>query len=340
MAADLDNSYYELPQSLWVKLIEFEQAHHLSSIAQAAVTALAEFFDIDLNSSPPEQGNQCNRSGYFQVDKVNGKTVFTLPGIETVPRPSSPNAIVELTGLIARISKLETTVAELRKQILALDQKYPTMSPSATGIPDPPALCLSASAQQQGGVYSTTSNPSHSPQPLHSSQATDLIQSSRSLSPLDWKRGLTTGELAVRLKTNPSTLKKYLRDLKQIQWAVDRDPEEIGWVYDPLLLCYYPIRADAQAQLPQSESPVEKPSEQQLSQESLLAPTPASLDLQGGLTQSQLSRLINIPINTLQRWKELPDCAKRIRCRTEGRFSYCYLEQNRRFYPITDQLLH
>ena len=147
-----------------------------------------------------------------------------------------------------------------------------------------------------------------------------------------------------RLQTNPATLKKYLRDFKQRQWAVPRDPDGLAWTYDPLLERYYPVPTNATDQTstsistPDAADPpgsCERPSTQNSHCEpDLDAAHREQHEWKGGLTQSQLSRLTAIPNNTLQRWKHLPDCSEQIRCRTEGTFVYGYSEQNRRFYPL------
>lgn len=174
-------------------------------------------------------------------------------------------------------------------------------------------------------------NSSHS----HQASKTTLAEA--------WTEGLTTNDLVARLQTNPSTLKKYLRDLNQVRWAVQRDPNGLGWVYDPLLERYYPVEASAadEAFTKVSASSDSDVPEQIQSSTSDISHTPKfnlvdyeQLEYKGGLTQSQISRLTNIPINTLQRWKQLPDCSERIRCRTEGAFAYSYFEQHRCFYPL------
>jgi hypothetical protein len=163
------------------------------------------------------------------------------------------------------------------------------------------------------------------------------------LAPQDWTTGFTTNRLVERLQTNPSTLKKYLRDLKQRQWAVQRDPDGLSWTYDPLLERYYPITINAVKPASIGTTPCEvdtpecferQPPQRINSEFGFVLSHYEQREYKGGLTQSQLSRLTAIPINTLQRWKYLPDCLERIRCRTEGAFAYWYSEQNRRFYSL------
>ncbi|XGV94416.1 MAG: hypothetical protein ACAF41_00895 (plasmid) [Leptolyngbya sp. BL-A-14] len=153
-----------------------------------------------------------------------------------------------------------------------------------------------------------------------------------------------TKHLVERLQTNPTTLKKYLRDLKQIQWAVQRDPEGFGWVYDPLLQSYYPKRMESDEHGASTERPTAAVKVEALPEPTRsndIAPKQESASEKpqqyagtGGLYQSALSRLTGIPITTLQQWKQLPDCAERMRCRTEGRYCYWYARQTKRFYPL------
>lgn len=153
-----------------------------------------------------------------------------------------------------------------------------------------------------------------------------------------------TKHLVERLQTNPTTLKKYLRDLKQIQWAVQRDPEGLGWFYHAPLQCYYPLRVESggdfstQDLLPSTVDvvalPEFKPRHDVKHKQALDSVKHGQLFGRGGLYQSDLARLTGIPINTLQRWKHLPDCAERMRCRTEGQYCYWYAKQTKRFYPL------
>lgn len=159
-----------------------------------------------------------------------------------------------------------------------------------------------------------------------------------------WRKGLTTNQLVARLKTNPNTLKKYLRDLKQIQWAAQRDPEGLGWTYHSPLQCYYPLQVKLDSDLssqnlsiPKIEVEVRTDAKQQddvVHKDGLDSLKHRQLIGKGGLYQADLTRLTGIPINTLQRWKHLPDCTDRIYCRTEGRHCYWYSKQTKRFYPL------
>lgn len=58
-------------------------------------------------------------------------------------------------------------------------------------------------------------------------------------------KGISASALVQRLKTSSATLRKYLRDSSQIRWAVERDPNQLGWIYEPLLQRYYPVQVNA-----------------------------------------------------------------------------------------------
>jgi hypothetical protein len=128
-----------------------------------------------------------------------------------------------------------------------------------------------------------------------------------------------------------------------VRWAVHRDPEGLGWVYHSPLQCYYPINVESDGDLSSHGLPTikavetlpEPQQEQDVARREELDPVNhVQLLGEGGLSQSEFSRLTGIPINTLQRWKHLPDCTERICCRTEGRYCYGYAKQMKRFYPL------
>lgn len=253
------------------------------------------------------------------------------------------------TQLVQRLEMLEAIASRLEQRLSALEQGqlYRLLPPvkaasTATGfqpaeVPQevaplavvPPCESAEASEVQAGSA---------------DEQSTAPLLPLSVLSPEVWRKGLVTNQLVARLQTNPTTLKKYLRDLKQVQWAVHRDPDGLGWVYDSPLQCYYPLRVestdDVSTQgLPTPLVDAESQPEPNQRHEVALQDKPDAIESgylmgQGGLYQSDLARLTGIPVNTLQRWKQLPDCAERIRCRTEGRYCYGYVRQTKRFYPL------
>jgi|GEM_PF-2545585 len=253
------------------------------------------------------------------------------------------------TQLVQRLETLEAIASRLEQRLSALEQGqlYRPSPPvktasTATGfqpakVPQEVALlavvppCESAEASEvQAGSADE--------------QPTAPLLPSGGLSPEVWRKGLVTHQLVARLQTNPTTLKKYLRDLKQVQWSVHRDPDGLGWVYDSPLQCYYPLRVESTDDVSTQGLPtplVDAESQPEPSQRHDMAlqdkPDPIEyghLMGHGGLYQSDLARLTGIPVNTLQRWKQLPDCAERIRGRTEGRYCYGYARRTKRFYPL------
>ncbi len=255
----------------------------------------------------------------------------------------------EKTLLLQRLETLEAITTKLAQRLALLEQgslppRAPPLQPCLTNPHQP---CPEPS---QDVHPPDTRPPTRSPtesskaQSVATASAASPSQALVALAPADWTRGLVTKHLVERLQTNPTTLKKYLRDLKQSQWAVQRDPEGFGWVYEPLLQCYYPKRMESDEPGPSPERPTVA-----IKVEALPVPT-CSNDIEpkrestsvkpqqyvgtGGLYQSALSRLTGIPITTLQQWKQRPDCAERMRCRTEGRYCYWYARQTKRFYPL------
>ncbi|MGV0027308.1 hypothetical protein [Phormidesmis priestleyi] len=325
MATNLAEIQSYVPQIIVDKLAEYWRTHKLQSMSQAVAAALAEFFDTEV----------------VQLDSASSSNI-AIPD---------------------RVERLEAVVDQLVKQLADLEQNYCAASylihcsrinlpieslQSLEGNQLPEPFSASLLPERSGSHRNSEANSSctvatnfRSQIPLHTKH---INQTQTAISSENWVSGMVTNDLVARLKTNPTTLKKYLRELKQIQWAIQRDPDGLGWIYDPLLERYYPVRmgaahnASTVVSIP-SDVDVTKLLEAHSTQNISFIPKLNSvgselLECRGGLTQSQLSRLTNIPTNTLQRWKDLPDCLERIRCRTEGTFAYAYFQQNRRFYPL------
>jgi len=224
------------------------------------------------------------------------------------------------TQLVQRLETLEAMASKLEQRLSALEQgqlyklSLPVKAASTvTGfqpaeVPQEVALlavvptCKSAEAiEVQAG--SADEQPTAPLLPLDT------------LSPEVWRKGLVTNQLVARLQTNPTTLKKYLRDLKQVQWAVHRDPDGLGWVYDSPLQCYYPLRVESTDDVSPQGLPTllvnaESGPEPSQRHEVALQDKPDAIEYgylsgQGGLYQSDFARLTGIPVNTLQRWKQL-----------------------------------
>ncbi len=266
-----------------------------------------------------------------------------------VPRPSKTTA-TDNGHLVQRIETLETLALSLEQRLAILEQgplparSHPSQTPPTNAHPQRPES-VPVTPQTSATAPPCLSEVSSKAQPVAATNAPSPLTSQPlvTLTPEDWTRGLVTRQLVERLQTNPTTLKKYLRELKQLQWAVQRDPEGFGWVYNPPLQCYSPLRLESDAHPPlkavlttaaDSEALSEPLRHHHLEQphdRDLVEHQPAVGT--GGLSQSALSRLTGIPITTLQQWKQQPDCAERIRCRTEGQFCYGYSRRNQRFYP-------
>ncbi|XGV94272.1 MAG: hypothetical protein ACAF41_00260 (plasmid) [Leptolyngbya sp. BL-A-14] len=260
----------------------------------------------------------------------------------------------ESSLLLQRLETLEAITTKLAQRLASLVQgslppRVPPLQPCPTSTHQRPEPSQDT---HQPDAFPPARSPAESnkTQSVATTSAASPSQALAALTPADWTRGLVTNHLVERLQTNPTTLKKYLRDLKQIQWAVQRDPEGLGWVYDPLLQCYYPRRMESEGHgastvRPTAAVKVEALSEPTRSNDIEPKHESASAKPQqyvgtGGLYQSALSRLTGIPITTLQQWKQLPDCAERMRCRTEGRYCYWYARQTKRFYPLNSLTGH
>lgn len=277
-----------------------------------------------------------------------GSSAMTTSAVVAEMKFSRDARAPDTIQLVQRIETLEAITIRLEQRLAALEQRNLLLQshPIQAASINP---CLQRPEIPQAAPLSIPTAPLPSLESHRAAQRVSVTNAASSsppvvtLSPEDWTRGMVTNQLVKRLKTNPTTLKKYLRDLKQMQWAVQRDPDGLGWVYDSSLQCYYPVQIKSNenastATLPASTADVNKPSEQCSCiehQDELGSMATQPWIGTGGLYQSELSRLTGIPIPTLQRWKELPDCAERIRRRTEGRYLYGYSKQNKRFYPCT-----
>lgn len=317
-----------VPPVLLESLTVYKQTHQLGSVSQAVTTILETFFKLE------------SLQLHAQLHAALGKT-----------------------NLLQRLDRIENIILRLEAQRIALEGqgsftplniKHGVVNAaceSKTLVPvqaqqwcrrSLTAQLVEPSGDAQGSLLNkTASTEARSQVPLSNAH---LYPFSAELASEDWTKGITTNRLVARLQTNPATLKKYLRDLKQKEWAVQRDPNGLGWTYDPLLERYYPVPMKVAAHASTGIMPTfeaERPAwlERQATQNGNCEPEPDAApckghECKGGLTQSQLARLTAIPNNTLQRWKYLPDCAERIRCRTEGTYAYWYSEPNRRFYSL------
>jgi hypothetical protein len=158
-----------------------------------------------------------------------------------------------------RFEQVETSLNCLVQRVSALEQNYVVLSQliecdaakTSTESLQPLEPGFSASStpikRKNISLNSSDIDAVHQDNVSSRSQTFSSLDSSNNestvLAPEEWKTGATTNALVARLKTNPTTLKKYLRNLKQVQWAAQRDPQHLGWIYDPLLERYFPVRS-------------------------------------------------------------------------------------------------
>jgi hypothetical protein len=321
MATELAKIQSYVPQIVLDKLGEYRQIHKLQSISQAIAIALSEFFGIEVTRLDSISTN--NLTICYRIDQLE----------------ASVNCLVQqLTTLEQKYAAvLQATDCNSKKLLIEPLQSLEVNSLTSS-LQDLEKIKNPLNNFDIDTAYTQNTNPrsQDSLTPNYSTRELAI------LSPEEWATGLTTNTLVARLKTNPSTLKKYLRDLKQVQWAVERDPQQLGWTYDSSLQRYYPVQVDLIQNAPQTTaSSVLETGEQQQSNingetKKLICMLENNTQPQhkAGLSQSQLSRLTGISTNTLQRWKQLPECAELIKCRTEGVFSYWYSPQYKLFYPM------
>ena len=191
---------------------------------------------------PGEAEKASKRSDTAQAVAPTVTTFLAVEG-DTAGAPSN-------TQMVQRLETLEAIASRLEQRLSALEQGQlyrllPPVKAASTATGFQPAevhqevaplvivpTCESAEASEvQAGSADE--------------QPTAPLLPSGVLSPEVWRKGLVTNQLVARLQTNPTTLKKYLRDLRQVQWAVHRDPDGLGWIYDSPLQCYYPLRVES-----------------------------------------------------------------------------------------------
>lgn len=292
---------------------------------------------------PGESEKASHRSATAQAVAPAVTTFLAVEG-DTAGAPSH-------TQLVQRLETLEAIASRLEQRLSALEQGQlyrllPPVKAASTATGFQPAEVPQEVAPLAVVPTRESAEASEVQAGSADEQPTAPLLPLSALSPEVWRKGLVTNQLVERLQTNPTTLKKYLRDLRQVQWAVHRDPDGLGWVYDSPLQCYYPLRVestdDVSSQglptpLLDAESRPEPSQRHDVALQDKLDAIEYSYFIgPGGLYQSDLARLTGIPINTLQRWKQLPDCAERICGRTEGRYCYGYARQTKRFYPLNN----
>lgn len=128
------------------------------------------------------------------------------------------------TQLEQRLETLEAIVRRMEERLSGLEQdQNSSLPPSVQTLPpitclQPLNSCLEASPP---ATVSTSKRVEISKDiqavPALNEQLTIPVMPLSTLSTDAWHKGLTTNQLVARLKTNPTTLKKYLRDLKQMQ---------------------------------------------------------------------------------------------------------------------------
>lgn len=328
MKADLTKIQDYISQAILHKLIEYQQAHHLDSIPQSIATALAEFFN--LSSSQPYL-EPAGEELIQRIEHLETTVVHLLQRLEYVESSASLSTSV-INHTVERGFADPFAVPTVKysdEYSLAEDRK------TSSNSPDPKELC--------GHIHGQIMDDLDHVNVVVDSDLLDELPQDTQISVLDLSRGISSSMLAKRLETNLATLRKYLRDQKRIDWAALRDPDGLGWTYDALLHRYYPVPINTDSKASFSESIVPSQTHSSGCPQKLLAEETANRDVQDGngmpvsyetgLSQSQLSKLTGIPTNTLQRWKQLPDCADRIQKRTQGKFSYWYSRQYELFCP-------
>lgn len=297
------------------ELIRYRTTHNVNSVSQTVVVILCHFFDVPIPCLP--------------LSLLDGQ----------VREEKAYSYCIEL--LTCRHSKEATTVQEGNTEVEELNpNQYPWQVDKSKN--QETSVCHPKSENDVG--FDSASLKGQNLQKTDSEDSTRINTqlSSTEILVAELTSGLSSAMLVKRLRTNPTTLRKYLRDLKQVEWAVQRDPDGLGWIYDPLLQRYYPTQGNSDKRI--SHLATDPISTQGIKATPIVVPPTdtsgpnqslqcdKNLDHSKGLRQVDLARLTGIPTNTLQRWKQSPNCAERIEERTRGCFAYRFSKQENLFY--------
>lgn len=337
MTTDLAKIQGYVPQVVLDKLVEYQRSHSLNSISQSIATALAEFFGLNLNPlhlEPDDRGllqriQQLETAVASIAERLNDLEQGGLPAIQAIG--DTPGRELVNSSAVVEMHRPNGCVLAIENSKTANDSSEESKNGQQNSNPREQTV-IGLNHKEQ---IADDDSYSESPQEKQLEEVSEI----------ELSRGISSSMLAKRLETNATTLRKYLREQKQIRWAALRDPDGWGWDYEPLLQRYYPVLVDSiDHSIPSSTIiPLSTHSSHTGSQETSIK-TVSSHELQednllicydGGLSQAQLSKLTGISTNTLQRWKQLPDCTERIRQRTQEKFIYWYSQQYKLFYPAT-----
>lgn len=331
MATELTEVKSFVTQELLNRISAYKQTYNFQSLSQAVTAALTEFFNTCSEQIFLEQANNDLAQKIGKLEETVLDVVNRLVYLEEKSIASKQNT----NSYNFRLNDLSS---------VDIEQQIESSSINDIEIGKSCLIQL-----KQSELYSKSGGKIYSSEKAQTEFEIKDVELNRKesiydqLDRTDLEQGIGGSMLARRLKTNPSTLRKYLRDQRQVQWAAERDPDKLGWTYDPLLQRYYPTPVDcdrsqvislaATKTIPNEEhSPcafVEAKSDTEPEKPERIASCSDT-----GLTQAQLSRLSGIPTNTLQRWKHLVDCAERIQKRSRGKFLYWYCKEHEIFHPL------
>lgn len=177
-----------MPQVIIEKLAEYRQTHQLQSISQAIAAALSEFFGVE--------GVRLNL-----ISTNNSITYHRIEELETI-----------VDCLVQRLATLEqkhTVVLQLTKRDSAaslIESSQPLKESSSASSPQ----CVEEeSGSRSNSDIDTIYTRNTSTRSQTASTPNSSNRESAVLSLEEWKTGVTTNTLVARLRTNPTTLRKY-----------------------------------------------------------------------------------------------------------------------------------
>lgn len=316
----------KIPVYISVELLEeivnYQKTHHITLVSQTIVIVLCKFFNTSVScliTSASDEHIKEEKTQIYCLDLV------TCQGSEEVPVAQRNKADIEELGNSQHS-----------------DQTDPSKKQESSDCQ------INNKTLHDVDTNPTSSEAIENPEQLDSNNSVELETQSTStkISVAELVSGISGAMLSRRLQTNPTTLRKYLIEHNQLEWATQRDPDGLGWLYEPLLQRFYPMQINSDRSI--SRLIAAAPPAQEFKE--VLTAVVSTNDLvinqgsrrsrrlaqSGGLRQVELARLTGIPTNTLQRWKQAPDCAERIEQRTGGCFVYGFSKHDSLFYPCTE----
>jgi len=228
--------------SLANKLSKYKKVHSFGSISETIAAILTDFFKHSIEKSNEVCAQQSLK---IRVEQLESMLVDLVGRIELL---EYKNQFCESPDVTSDCSNNSLYFPVNLNTASLLDSQ--SISPGGENKEDNPATSITNSGevdQTSPSVESAVSpfNDKLSSEAISDSPGENQVDISLRAVTAEMLKGISAITLVKRLNTSPATLRKYLRDSSQIKWAVERDPQQLGWIYEPLLQRYYPVQVNA-----------------------------------------------------------------------------------------------